>query len=53
MFEAAAMSTAELRSAAGEARVIADQLLDRSGATRIVQESGARLDSIQRIAGGL
>ncbi len=53
VFEAAAMSTVELRSAAGEAQVIADQLLDRSGATRIVQESGARLDSIQQIAGGL
>lgn len=53
VFEAAATSTVELQSAAGEARVIADQLLDRSGATGIVQESGARLDSIQRIAGGL
>ena len=37
VFEAAATSAAELHMAAGEARVIADQLLDRSGATRIVQ----------------
>ncbi len=53
LLEAAAAGAVELQSAAGEARVIAEQLLDRSGATGIVQESGARLDGIQRIADGL
>lgn len=50
LVEAAALASADLRSASAEARVLADQLLDRSGATTIIQESARRLDSINRAA---
>ena len=48
--EAAAGASAALRDAAAEGRVIADQLLDRSGATGIITESGERLGAINRTA---
>jgi twitching motility protein PilJ len=48
--EQAALGSAALREAAIEGRVIADQLLDRSGATSIIEESAMRLATIDRTA---
>ncbi len=53
VIEGGATAAASLRSAATEARVINDQLLDRSGATAIIQESSRRLASVSRSAAGL
>ncbi len=50
VLEGAANASAALRDAAAEGRVIADQLLDRSGATSVIEESGARLSAINRSA---
>ena len=46
--ERAAGASASLSDSAAEGRVIADQLLDRSGATTIIAESGERLSAINR-----
>ena len=50
VLENAAGATVELKKAAAEGRIIADQLLDRSGATSIIEDSARRLDSINRTA---
>ena len=51
--EEGANASASLRDAATEARVINDQLLDRSGATAVIQESSRRLASVSRSAQSL
>jgi twitching motility protein PilJ len=50
VLENAAGATVELKNAAAEGRIIADQLLDRSGATSTIEDSARRLDSINRTA---
>jgi twitching motility protein PilJ len=53
VLESAALASVELGEAAAESRVIADQLLDRSGATSIIEDSARRLDVINRTAPAL
>ena len=53
VLESAAGASVELGETAAEARTIADQLLDRSGATSIIEDSVRRLDAISRTAPAL
>ena len=53
VLESAAGASVELGETAAEARAIADQLLDRSGATSIIEDSVRRLDAISRTAPAL
>jgi twitching motility protein PilJ len=53
VLESAALASVELADAAAESRIIADQLLDRSGATSIIEDSARRLDVISRTAPAL
>ncbi len=53
VLESAARASVELSETAAEARTYADQLLDRSGATSIIEDSVRRLDAISRMAPAL